>query len=69
MVQTQNYLSSEEMHVLRTTAPPTGRSVSALVREAIKRVWIQRPAEGPGALWDGVPSRTSAGHDSIYDEI
>lgn len=69
MVKTQIYLSSEDRHALRTTARRTGRSVSDLGREAIKRVSIERPLDGPVALWDGVPSGTSAEHDSIYDEV
>ena len=39
-----------------------------LVREAIRRVWFRPSAEGPVALWDGAPSRTSVEHDVIYDE-
>ena len=69
MARTQIYLSSEDLHALRTTARRTGSSVSAFVREAIERVWIERPSEGPVALWDGIPLRSSADHDSICDEI
>lgn len=69
MVKTQIYLPSEDLEVLRATARSTGRSVSDLVREAIKRVWIRPATDGPVALWDGVPSQTSIEHDSIYDEV
>ena len=44
------------------------RSVADLVREAIRRVWLRPSADGPVALWDGAPSRTSVEHDVIYDE-
>jgi hypothetical protein len=67
MVKTQVYLREEELEQLRTTARRSGSSVAELVREAVRRVWI-RPAEnGPIALWDGKPKRTSVEHDSIYD--
>lgn len=69
MVRMQIYLPSEDLEALRTTARITGRSVPDLVREAIKRVWIRPTPDGPAALWDGVPSRTSVEHDSIYDEV
>lgn len=69
MVKTQIHLPSEDLEVLRTTARSTGRSVPDLMREAIKRVWIRPALDGPVALWDRVPSGTSADHDSIYDEV
>ncbi len=50
------------------TALRSGRSVADLVREAIRRVWLRPSADGPVALWDGTPSRTSVEHDVIYDE-
>jgi hypothetical protein len=27
-----------------------------------------QPAEGPVAIWDGEPKRSSIEHDSVYDE-
>lgn len=69
MVKTQIYLPSEDLEALRKTARSTGRSVSDLVREAIKRVWTRPATDGPVDLWDGVPSRMSVEHDSIYDEV
>ena len=69
MVKTQIYLPSEDLEAPCKTAQSTGRSVSDLVREAIKRVWIRPAPDGPVALWDGVPSRTAVEHDSIYDEV
>ena len=54
---------------LRKIAQRSGRSMADLVREAIRQVWL-RPdpvSSGPVALWDGIPSRTSFEHDTIYD--
>lgn len=70
MVKTQVYLREEELEALRVAADRSGRSVADLVREAIRRVWL-RPSiqpEGPVALWDGEPRRTSSEHDTIYDD-
>ncbi|HXT50148.1 MAG TPA: CopG family transcriptional regulator [Thermoanaerobaculia bacterium] len=66
MVKTQVYLREEELEQLRTTARRSGSSVAELVREAVRRVWIRPADQGPVALWDGEPSRTSVDHDSIY---
>lgn len=68
MVKTQVYLRSEELEALHAAAERSGRSVADLVREAIRRVWLRPGAEGPVAIWDGVPSSSSVDHDSIYDE-
>ena len=68
MIETQIYLPEEDLEALRRAAKRSGRSVSDLVREAIRRVWMQPPADEPVALGDGVPTRTSMEHDSIYDE-
>ena len=66
MIKTQVYLPEQDLEALRQTAKRSGRSVSDLVREAIRRVWLPPPpADGPVALWDGVPTRTSIDHDSI----
>lgn len=67
MVKTQVYLRAEELEALHEAAGRSGRSVADLVREAIRRVWLRPGAEGPVALWDGTPARTSVDHDSIYD--
>ena len=67
MVKTQVYLRAEELEALHAVAERSGRSVADLVRDAIRQVWL-RTATGPVAIWDGVPSRTSVDHDSIYDE-
>jgi hypothetical protein len=68
MVKTQVYLRDEELKALHRTARRSGRPVAALVREAVRRVWLRPPASGPVALWDGTPKHTSVEHDTIYDE-
>lgn len=68
MVKTQVYLREEELAALREAAARSGRSVAALVREAICKVVLKPQAEGPVAIWDGKPRRTSVEHDSIYDK-
>lgn len=68
MVKTQVYLREDELKALHRTAKRSGRPVAALVREAVRRVWLRPPTSGPVALWDGPPARTSVEHDTIYDE-
>jgi hypothetical protein len=68
MVKTQVYLRPEELDALRRTARRSGRPVADLAREAIRRVWLRPTARGAVALWDGLPTRTSVEHDTIYDE-
>ena len=68
MIKTQVYLPEEDLQALRNAAKQSGRSVADLVREAVRRVWLQPPVDGPVALWDGIPNRTSVEHDAIYDE-
>jgi hypothetical protein len=70
MVKTQVYLREEELVALREAAERSGRSVADLVREAIRRVWLRPGTErdGPVAIWDGKPKRTSSEHDSVHDE-
>jgi hypothetical protein len=67
MVKTQVYLRDEELAALHGVAARSGRSVADLVREAIRRVWLRPETDGPVALWDGPPARTSVDHDHIYD--
>ena len=68
MVKTQINFPEEDLEALRSTAKRSGRSVADLVREAVRRVWLRAPAaDGPVALWDGVPTRSSIEHDAIYD--
>lgn len=68
MVKTQVYLRAEELEALHDVARRSGRSVADLVREAIRRAWLRPVGQGPVALWDGKPARTSIEHDRIYDE-
>ena len=58
--KTQVYLRKEELNALRKAA--------ALVREAVRKVILMPPAEGPVAIWDGEPKRSSIEHDSVHDE-
>ena len=69
MKKTQVYLREDELDALRQAASRSGRSVAALVREAIRQVVLKPAAEGPVAIWDGEPRRTAAQHDSVYDEL
>lgn len=69
MVKTQVYLQEKELEALRRIAGRSGRSIAALVREAIRTVWLRPESEGgPIRLWDGRPRKTSIEHDSIYDD-
>ena len=68
MVKTQVYLREEELAALHEAAARSGRSVAELVREAVRQVVLRPRAEGPVAIWDGEPRRTSVEHDSVHDE-
>ena len=71
MVKTQIYFPEDDLAALHQTAERTGKSVAALVREAVRQVWLRPESPesvGPIALWDGQPAHTSVDHDSIYDE-
>ena len=68
MEKTQVYLRKEELEALREAAVRSGRSVAELVREAIRKVVLKPLSEGPVAIWDGEPRRTSIEHDSVHDE-
>lgn len=68
MEKTQVYLPKEELDALRKAAARSGRSVADLVREAIRKVILKPPSNGPVSLWDGEPGHTSIEHDTIYDE-
>ena len=68
MEKTQIYLPKEELEALRKAAARSGRSVAALVRDAIRKVVLRPPAAGPVAIWDGMPKRTAVEHDSVHDE-
>ena len=68
VTKTQVYLRQEELDALHAVAARSGRSVAALVREAVRRVWLRPDADGPVALWDGPVARTSVDHDHVYDQ-
>ena len=68
MEKTQVYLRKEELAALRAAAARSGRSVADLVREAVRKAVLTPQADGPVAIWDGEPRRTSVEHDSVYDE-
>jgi hypothetical protein len=67
--KTQVYLRKEELEALRATAARSGRSVAEIIRDAIRKVVLKPPTEGPVAIWDGEPRRTSIEHDSVHDEV
>lgn len=68
MEKTQVYLRKEELDALRATAKRSGRSVAELIRDAIRKVVLTPSDDGPVAIWDGEPRRTSVEHDTVYDE-
>jgi hypothetical protein len=68
MEKTQVYLREEELDALRAAATRSGRSVADLVREAVRKFILRPKAEGPVAIWDGEPRRTSLEHDTVHDE-
>lgn len=68
MEKTQVYLRKEELAALRKAAARSGRSVASLVRDAVRQVVLKPHADGPVALWDGKPKRTSIEHDTVHDE-
>ena len=68
MEKTQIYFRKEELDALRAAAARSGRSVAALVRDAVRQIVLRPPAAGPVAIWDGEPKRLSVDHDSVHDE-
>ena len=68
MEKTQVYLRKEELDALRSAAKRSGRSVAELVREAIRKFILKPATEGPVAIWDGPPKRSSTDHDTVHDE-
>jgi hypothetical protein len=68
MKKTQVYLPEDELEGLREAASRSGRSVAALIRDAIRQVVLKPATDGPVALWDGQPRRVASDHDSVYDE-
>jgi hypothetical protein len=68
MIKIQVYLRKEKLRALRMAATRSGRSVVALIREAIRKIVLKPQPTGPVALWYGEPKRASIEHDSIHDE-
>lgn len=66
--KTQVYLPPEDLEELARIAARADRSVASLVREAITRTWLAPRGRGPVAIWEGPAGRTSADHDSVWDE-
>jgi plasmid stability protein len=64
----QVYLPKKELDALRKAAARSGRSVAALVRDAVRKAALTPAPDGPVAIWDGEPKRTSVEHDSVHDE-
>jgi hypothetical protein len=69
MEKTQVYLRKEELEALRAAAARSGRSVAELIRDAIRKVVLKPATEGPVAIWDGEPLRTSVEHDTVHDDV
>jgi hypothetical protein len=67
MEKIQVYLRKEELDALRQAAARSGRSMAELIREAIRKYVAH--GQGPVAIWDGEPKRTSIEHDSVDDEV
>lgn len=67
--KTQVYLPKEDLDALRKAAARSGRSVADLIREAIRQVILKPTSNGPVAIWDGEPKRTSLEHDTVHDSI
>ncbi len=68
MEKIQIYLRNEELNALRQAAARSGRSVTELVRDAIRMIMANQKPMGPVAIWDGKPKRTSIEHDTVHDE-
>jgi Ribbon-helix-helix protein, copG family len=68
MEKTQVYLRKEELEALREASARSGRSIAELIRDAIRQVVLKPSVNGPVAIWDGKPKRSSIEHDSIYNE-
>jgi predicted nucleic acid-binding protein len=70
MTKTQVYLPDEDLEALHRIAKERGRPVADLIREAIRKVWVQPTVTGPVALWDGPAAATSVDHDRVvYDAL
>jgi hypothetical protein len=73
VTKTQVHLTEEQLALLRRLSERDGKSVAAIIREAIGVALSARALQadanqGPVALWTGKIKRRSMDHDSIYDE-
>jgi hypothetical protein len=68
MVKKQVYFPRSELQTLHRLARKKKRRVAALVREAVREVWLNSPAAGPVGLANGELRATSADHDRAFDE-
>ena len=68
MEKTQVYLRKEELNALRKVSRAIKAQRCCAGREAVRKVILMPPAEGPVAIWDGEPKRSSIEHDSVHDE-
>jgi Ribbon-helix-helix protein, copG family len=68
VVRISVYLSKKELAAVRKAATRSGRSMSELVRAAIRAVALKQEATGFVGIWNGEMKRTSFEHDSVYDE-
>ncbi|RTL71158.1 MAG: CopG family transcriptional regulator [Hyphomicrobiales bacterium] len=68
MEKTQVYLPKEELDAVREAAARSGRSIAEIIRDAIRQVLLKPQTDGPVAIWDGQPKRSSSDHDSVHDE-
>jgi plasmid stability protein len=69
MEKTRIRLPKDELDRLRKVAARSGRSVSDIVREAIRKAPPKAPLSGPVAIWGGKPRRTSLEHDDSHDDV
>jgi plasmid stability protein len=63
MQKTQVYLRKEKLDALREAAARAGRSITALVRDAIRKAVRKPQVVGPVAIWDGEPKRTALDYE------
>ncbi|WP_428660331.1 ribbon-helix-helix protein, CopG family [Reyranella sp.] len=61
------YFPARQLAALHAAAARSDRSVSDIVREAIRKHVPESRAQGPVALWNGRSKRTSIDHDSVHD--
>ena len=69
MARIQIYLPPEELVAVRDAASRSGRSVSGIIRDAIRKQLTRTPARGPVALLNGQLKRTSIDHGDVHDEV